>query len=243
MDTALIHTPATADEHSGLLQGAPLAAGAGLFIVGAGMVVLAFAAYVSVGRFVAEAVVGAIVAGGGGALLLSALRGKPRSKAAALIGDATLLGSLFYLGTVLPPFNHHAVGRTVANLQFIAVIVAIIIGTAAIALTPAPEHNFTGWKHIGQIALAGDGVVLVAGTILLGIGLGQLDKAALMPPKWNWVSFLGLTVPGMIVLVMIRGAAKKLGPTERTLGWRAKGVWVLLVLNQETSSIMARCGS
>ncbi|MGI8689317.1 MAG: hypothetical protein ACR2M3_12125 [Thermomicrobiales bacterium] len=228
MDTALKSATVTADEHSGLLQAAALAAGASLFIVGAGMVALAFAAYVSVGRFVAEAVIGVIVTGGGGALLLSALKGQPRSKAAALIGDATLLGSLFYLGTVLPPFNHHAVGRTVANLQFIAVILAITIGTAAIALTPAPEHNFTGWKHIGQIALAGDGVVLVAGTILLGIGLGQLDKAALMPPKWSWISFLGLTVPGMIVLVMIRGAVKKLGPTERTLGWQPKGIWVLL---------------
>lgn len=230
MDTALKSTTANAptDAHSGLLQVAALAAGTTLVIVGAGMVALAFAAYISLGRFIAEAVVGAIVAGGGGALLLSALQGKPRSKMAALIGDATLLGSLFYLGTVLPPFNHHAVGRTVANLQFIAVILAIIIGTAAIALTPAPEHNFTGWKHIGQIVLAGDGVVLVAGTILLGIGLGQLDKMSLMPPKWNWVSFLGLTVPGMIVLVMIRGAAKKLGPTERTLGWQAKGIWVLL---------------
>jgi len=79
MDTALIHTPATADEHSGLLQVAALAAGASLFIVGAGMAALAFAAYISLGRFIAEAVVGAIVAGGGGALLLSALRGKPRS--------------------------------------------------------------------------------------------------------------------------------------------------------------------
>ncbi len=230
MDTTLqsVAANAPADEHSGLLQAAALAAGASLLIVGAGMVTLAFAAYVSLGRFIAEAVVGVIVAGGGAALLLSALKGEPRSKAAALIGDATLLGSLFYLGTVLPPFNHHAVGRTVATLQFIAVILAITIGTAAIALTPAPEHNFTGWKHIGQIALAGDGVVLVAGTILLGIGLGQLDKASLMPPMWNWVSFLGLTVPGMIVLVMIRGAAKKLGPTEQTLGWRAKGIWVLL---------------
>ncbi len=230
MDTALKSATAKAptDEHFGLLQTAALAAGASLFIVGAGMVALAFAAYVSLGRFIAEAGVGAIVAASVAALLLSALQGKPRSKAAALIGDATLLGSLFYLGTVLPPFNHHTVGRTVANLQFIAVILAITIGTSAIALTPAPEHNFMGWKHIGQIALAGDGVVLVAGTILLGIGLGQLDKMSLMPPKWNWISFLGLTVPGMIVLVMIRGAAKKLGPTEQTLGWRAKGIWVLL---------------
>jgi len=217
MDIALQSPTAKAQagEHSGLLQAAALAAGASLCIVGAGMVTLAFAAYVSLGRFIAEAVVGVIVAGGGAALLLSALKGEPRSKMAALIGDAALLGSLFYLGTV-------------ATLQFIAVILAITIGTAAIALTPAPEHNFTGWKHIGQIALAGDGVVLVAGTILLGIGLGQLDKASLTPPMWNWVSFLGLTVPGMIVLVMIRGAAKKLGPTEQTLGWRAKGIWVLL---------------
>ncbi len=230
MDTALTSATAKAParEHSGLLQVAALAAGASLFIVGAGMVALAFAAYLSPGRFVAEAVVGAIVAASGGALLFSALRGHPQSKMAALLGDLTLLGSLFYLGSALPPFNHHMVNRPVATLQFIAVILAITIGTAAIALTPAPAHNFAGWKHIGQIVLAADGVVLVAGTILLGIGLGQLDKASLTPPMWNWVSFLGLTVPGMIVLVMIRGAVKKLGPTEQTLGWQAKGIWVLL---------------
>ncbi len=230
MDSALIDTTAKApaNEHSGLMYVAAFTASLGLLVVGAGMVALAFASYGSLGRFVAEVVVGVIVAASGGALLLSALKGESQSKAAALLGDLTLLGSLFYLGLALPPFNHGAVGRSVANLQFIAVILAITIGTAAIALAPAPTHNFTGWKHLGQIALAPDGVVLVAGTILLGIGLGQLDKMSLMPPKWSWISFLGLTVPGMIVLVMIRGAVKKLGPTEQTLGWRAKGIWVLL---------------
>jgi len=230
MDTTVKSATAKAQarEHSGLLQAAAIAAGASLFVVGAGMITLAFASYLSLGLFVAEAVVGAIVAASGGALLLSALKGEPQSTAAALLGDLTLLGSLFYLGSALPPFNHQLVGRSVANLQFIAVILAITIGAAVIALAPVPAHNFTGWKHLGQIALAPDGVVLVAGTILLGIGLGQLDKMSLMPPKWNWVSFLGLTVPGMIVLVMIRGAVKKLGPTEQILGWRAKGIWVLL---------------
>jgi hypothetical protein len=225
METAL-NSPGEA--RTGLIHLAAFAAAVGLLAVGTAMIALSFAAYVSADRWIAEAVVGVIVAAGGAALLLSALKGETRSKAAALIGDLTLLASLIYLGTALPPFNHGAVGRPVATLQFITVLVAIVIGTAAIALTPSPEHNFAGWNHIGQILLAPDGVVLVAGTILLGIGLGQLDKATLMPPKWNWISFLGLTVPGMIVLVMIRGAAKKLGPTERTLSWRAEGIWVLL---------------
>ncbi len=53
-----------------------------------------------------------------------------------------------------------------------------------------------------------DGAILAVGTILLGIALGQLANERLMPPMWNWISFLGLTVTGMLVLVVGRGAAK-----------------------------------
>ncbi len=211
-----------------LMYIAAVAAGAGLLVVGAGMIALSFAAYVSLGRWLVEAVAGATVGGGGLALLRSALHGEPRSKAAELIGEMALLGSLFYLGMALPAYNQGAVSRPVATLQFVTVILAIVIGTASIALTPRPKHNFAGRPHLGQIVLSPDGVVLVAGTILLGIGLGQLANPTLMPPKWNWISFLGLTVPGMIALVVVRGAAKKLGPSERTLAWRPQGLWVLL---------------
>jgi hypothetical protein len=67
---------------------------------------------------------------------------------------------------------------------------------------------------------------LAVGTILLGIGLGQIANERLTPPMWNWISFLGLTLTGMLVLVVGRGAVKAAihegnqpqGGTRRLLG-------------------------
>jgi len=50
-----------------------------------------------------------------------------------------------------------------------------------------------------------DGVLLITGTIVLAIATGQIANPALKAPKWNWISFLGLTVPGMLVLIAREG--------------------------------------
>jgi hypothetical protein len=42
---------------------------------------------------------------------------------------------------------------------------------------------------------------VITGTILCAIALSQLAGPALHPPKWSWISFLGITIPGMLVLV------------------------------------------
>ncbi len=82
------------------------------------------------------------------------------------------------------------------------VAIGLVLGGTAFALTPQGRGT-------GRVSdFIPDGVLLVVGTILLGIGLGQLGNERLMTPRWNWVSFIGLTVSGMLVLVVLRGALK-----------------------------------
>ncbi len=60
-----------------------------------------------------------------------------------------------------------------------------------------------------------DGVLLITGTIVVAIATGQIANPALKAPKWNWISFLGLTVPGMLVLIAregVKGRSHRRGP-------------------------------
>lgn len=84
-------------------------------------------------------------------------------------------------------------------------LVALVLGGLLVAL----PHAADGRGPEGAWAQgAREGLLLVIGTILLAIGTGQLARSGIMPPKWNWTSFVGLTVPGMIVLIVARGAVK-----------------------------------
>ena len=55
-----------------------------------------------------------------------------------------------------------------------------------------------------------DGVILIVGTILMAIAFGQLAGAALKAPQWNWISFLGITTPGMFLLMGREGIKARL---------------------------------
>jgi hypothetical protein len=48
-----------------------------------------------------------------------------------------------------------------------------------------------------------------------------LARSGITPPKWNWTSFLGLTVPGMLLLIVARGAAKSAAERRRRAPPRA----------------------
>jgi len=210
------------------LHAAGIALALATVVLGIAMIVLGFTTRIPTGPRISETAVGLVASAGGLLLLRFAWRGERVIKSAGPLGDLTALCSFLYLGTVLPLFGHHLVSRSTAQLQFVTVLAGLVVGTTCFALNPAPSRQVQGGKRLAQIFLAADGVVLVVGTILLSIGIGVIDKPMLIPPKWDWTSFLGLTVPGMVWLIVVRGAAKRLSPSERTLGWKATGALVVL---------------
>ncbi|MDP9068467.1 MAG: hypothetical protein M3N53_09040 [Actinomycetota bacterium] len=184
-------------------NGSAKALGFGFLALGVAMVAMALLAPVDSGARAAEAVGGALAAMGG-ALLLA--RG---AHAGMTAGTLTLAASLVYLAVTNDEFHQGGVGYSIAVAQFVTVPIGLVLGGIAFALTPGPRT--TG--RVGDFIP--DGVVLVVGTILLGIGLGQIGNERLMTPMWNWISFLGLTVTGMLVLVVARGALKAAVGGER----------------------------
>ncbi len=173
-------------------------------VAGAVLVAVALSTSASATRRAFEVLFGAeiLVAG-----VLATLRWSHQSRGrSVLLGGLVLGGSLFYLGTAMP-FMGRAT-YTEGVIQFVGVLGALTLGGLILAIpaaarVPAGEEAEGAWAYGAR-----EGLLLVVGTIILAIGTGQLARAGLMPPKWNWVSFLGITVPGMLVLVVVRGTVK-----------------------------------
>jgi hypothetical protein len=55
------------------------------------------------------------------------------------------------------------------------------------------------------VACLRDGVILILGTLLLAISLTQLAGSTMKPPQWDWTSYLFITVPGMLILIVREG--------------------------------------
>ena len=178
------------------VEGSAQVLGLGITVLGVAMVAMGLVAPVGLGARAAEVTAGALAALGG-VLLLT--RGR---RAAMTSGGSALLASLVYLSVTNTEFHGGGVGYSIAVAQFVTVPIGLVLGGTAFALTPKGRGT-------GRVSdFIPDGVLLVVGTILLGIGLGQLGNERLMTPRWNWVSFVGLTVSGMLVLVVLRGALK-----------------------------------
>jgi len=203
------------------------ALGLAMLAVGGAMAAMALAAPVDAAARAAEAAAGAAAGAGGAALLRGARTGRP---AGATGGGLMLLASLVYLAVTNTEFHQGGVGYPLAVAQFLTVPLGLVLGGTAFAVThPSPP------ERAGRTSdSVPDGVVLVVGTILLGIGLGQIGNERLMPPKWNWISFLGLTVTGMLVLIVLRGAVKSSRDGDRPSdpphrGWAVPATELLLV--------------
>ncbi len=176
--------------------GSAKALGFGMAVLGTAMAGMAIVAPVGLGARAAEVIAGALTALGGVLLLV---RG---GRAAMTSGSSALIASLVYLAVTNTEFHEGGVGYSIAVAQFVTVPIGLVLGGTAFALT-------TKGRGSGRVSdVIPDGVLLVVGTILLGIGLGQLGNERLVTPRWNWVSFFGLTVSGMLVLVVLRGALK-----------------------------------
>jgi hypothetical protein len=178
------------------VEGSARVLGSGIAVLGAAMAVMGFVAPVGLSARAAEVTAGALAALGGVLLLAGGRR------AAMTSGSSALLASLVYLAVTNTQFHEGGVGYSIAVVQFVTVPIGLVLGGTACALTPKGR----GTERVSDFLP--DGVLLVVGTILLGIGLGQLGNERVMTPRWNWVSFIGLTVSGMLVLVVLRGALK-----------------------------------
>ncbi len=136
-----------------------------------------------------------------------------------------LLATLIYFAVTNEEFQQGGVPYSTAVAQFVTVPVGLVLGATAFALN---GRSLEGRRTGRTGDFVADGVILVIGTILLGIALGQTGNERLMPPKWNWVSFLGLTVTGALVLIVIRAAVKSTLHGHRSLGLPRRLLGVLV---------------
>jgi hypothetical protein len=126
-----------------------------------------------------------------------------------LPGDAALANTFFYLGFSMTAFHLGYTSPAIALAQFITVLVGLFFGAGGLALSGISQPS-RPLGHITFTIVLRDGVILIVGTILMAIAFGQLAGAALKPPQWNWFSFLGITVPGMFLLMGREGVKARL---------------------------------
>ena len=117
-----------------------------------------------------------------------------------LPGDAALANAFFYFGFAMTAFHLGYTSPAIALAQFIVVLVGLIFGAGGLALSGISK-SARPLGHVTFPIMLRDGVILIVGTILLAIAFGQIAGVALKPPQWNWISFLGITVPGMFLLI------------------------------------------
>jgi hypothetical protein len=185
---------------------------------GIALVVLAFSSDPGTATRLAEVVFGGAVLVPGLLLVRSGVT--PGSvRLGLLLPEVVLASALLTLGVAMPAFHRGAVGYGTARDQFVFVVLALALGSAGLVLSgvsaPTEERG-------GRLSFPGavrDGVLLIVGTILLAIGFGQLAGPKLMPPMWNWISFLAITIPGMLILI----AREFVKQADRRRGHRGPG--------------------
>jgi hypothetical protein len=187
-------------------EGSAKVLGCATAVLGLRWAVMRFVAPVQVGARAAGAAAGALAALGGVLLLRRGRRAAMASRGRAL------LASLVHLAVTNTEFHEGGVGYSIAVGQFVTVPIGLVLGGTAFSLTPEARET----RRVSDFIP--NGVLLVVGTILLGIGLGQLGDERLMTPRWIWVGFIGLTVSGMLVLIVLRGALEAALGRERPSG-------------------------
>lgn len=211
----------------GLLRGSSVVDAGALSIIGVFMLVMSILTPIGVGIRIAE-----IALSGGmllaGVLLWRAVLTKKRATLHInlLPGEVALAAALLYLGVAMPTFHQGvvpgvgAVSYSAAVIQFIAVLAGLVFGSMALVLSGATRNARPAGK-IAPAAIVCDSVILITGTILLAIALGQLPGNALKPPLWNWISFVGITIPGMLLLLVREGVKEGTENWGRSSRFRA----------------------
>lgn len=197
-----------------LLWRSQLPIGLLLAAAGAVLVALAFSGSLGTGRLIFECALGTAVLVSGALVAAAAATGRHASGLHLASGELVLAATIVYLGEAMPAFHHGAVGHDTAVAQFAVVIVSLVLGCATLALPAPASESARRNTGIHWASVIRDSVLLIVGTIIVAIGLGQLANPTLMAPKWSWVSFLGITIPGMLTLIFLRGPLKAVGRRE-----------------------------
>ena len=151
-------------------------------------------------------------------ILSSAFNRRRPFKVGLLAGELLLAGALIYLAVAMPAFHAAHVGYSTGLAQFVGVLVGLVLGCVALVVSGATIPLSVERGRLSLPAAIRDGVVLIVGTILVTIASGQFAMAQLTPPKWNWISFGAITVPGMLLLIareLVKQAYRRRYPDGR----------------------------
>jgi hypothetical protein len=177
-----------------------LAGLAGLILSGSTRVSTPFAA--------GEAAASVIVIASAVVLFRSA-RGSDRPVAGLLPGELALDGAFLYLAMTAETFHgQHAVSREVGIAQFTIVILELVAGCGALVFFRTERRDA---RSVFAMAVRG-GVMLAVGSLLLAMAVAAASGSTFHLPDWNWTSFLGLTVPGILVLIAREELKKRWRP-------------------------------
>ncbi len=212
MSEAVMRVPAVARSGAKLL-------GLSVLALASAMAVLALVAPLDAGARVAETAAAGIAAISGALMVARGI------SAAQTAGGLMLLATLIYFAVTNGEFQQGGVPYSTAVAQFVTVPVGLVLGATAFALD---VPSLGGRRAMRTADFVPDAVILVVGTILLGIALGQIGNERLTPPKWNWISFLGLTVTGALVVVVLRAAVKSMLYGDRPVGLPRRLLGVLV---------------
>lgn len=211
---------------SGLTRAAAVVLGGATVADGVALLVLAFAGHPGGGSRVAELVFGVAILGPG---LWMATMGLSRRSVhqGPLLPDVVLAGALLTLGVAMPAFHRGAIDYQTARDQFLFVVLGLALGSAGLALSGVSAPTVERTVQLSFPGAVRDGVLLIVGTILLAIAIGQLAGPKLKPPMWNWISFVGITIPGMLILIA-RELAKQVDRRRDRRGLGALGRSLLI---------------
>jgi hypothetical protein len=142
-------------------------------------------------------------------LLFRCSRGRERPVAGLLPGELALDGAFLYLAMTAETFHgQHAVSREVGIAQFAIVILELVAGCGALVFFRTERRDV---RSVFAMAVRG-GVMLAVGSLLLAMAVAAASGSTFHLPDWNWTSFLGLTVPGILVLIAREELKKRWRP-------------------------------
>jgi hypothetical protein len=147
-------------------------------------------------------------------LLLRSSLGRELPRAGLLPGELALDGAFLYLAMTAETFHGpDAVSRTVGIAQFAIVIVELAAGCGALIFFRTTRRDP---RSAFAMAVRG-GVMLAVGSLLLAMAVTALSSSTFHLPRWNWASFVGLTVPGILVLIAREEVKKRSGQSRNPI--------------------------
>lgn len=142
-------------------------------------------------------------------VLFRTARGSDRPVAGLLPGELALDGAFLYLAMTAETFHGpDAVSREVGIAQFAIVILELVAGCGALVFFRTEGRDA---RSVFAMAVRG-GVMLAVGSLLLAMAVAAASASTFHLPDWNWTSFLGLTVPGILVLIAREELKKRWRP-------------------------------